>query len=520
MKNFLPVLLLVFAAGALSPVSAVAAPASVTSLDKVALENKINSDAKVLAVYRAGLSDVMAFIGKRDDLFPPTPPKARRLLTVAQKNDIRATWQRISEYYLALDSLGAFYGDFHKLKDNARAESLGMSYAILVSQYSHALKLIPAFETDGEVVKVLNETMPELGLPKNSYAQFKFLYLNVKIATQFAALSAAFNAGGKAPAGLAAAVSADSNTVWQAARGRGPVMTAQNGLNVLKAGGNSVWFPVQAGVSEWMGDAKVLRQERSLISPQQIKFMMPLMQPGDIILERREWYLSNIGLPGFWPHGALYIGTPEERRAYFTDDETREWVKQQGQSDGDFDALLKKQYAKAYDESVAALPSHGGGHVVPRVIEAVSEGVVFSAFEHTADADAFAVLRPRLPKWEKASAIFRSFKYSGRPYDFDFDFQTDAALVCTELVYKSYEPQAPVRGVKFPLVEVLGRLAMPANLIAKQFDEEFGKPGQQTDLVTFFDGRERKGVAVEGTLDDFRKSWQRPKWHIFVQEKK
>ncbi|MEP7157469.1 MAG: YiiX/YebB-like N1pC/P60 family cysteine hydrolase, partial [Betaproteobacteria bacterium] len=152
------------------------------------------------------------------------------------------------------------------------------------------------------------------------------------------------------------------------------------------------------------------------------------------------------------------------------------------------------------------------------VIEAVSEGVVFSAFEHTADADAFAVLRPRLANAEKASAIFRAFKYSGRPYDFDFDFQTDAALVCTELVYKSYEPQAPVKGIKFPLVEVLGRLAMPANLIVKQFDEEFGKPGQQTELIAFYDGHERKGNAVESNLAEFRKSWQRPKWHIFVQE--
>ncbi len=36
------------------------------------------------------------------------------------------------------------------------------------------------------------------------------------------------------------------------------------------------------------------------------------MEPGDIIVARQNWYLSNIGLPGFWPHAELYVGTPEE----------------------------------------------------------------------------------------------------------------------------------------------------------------------------------------------------------------
>ncbi len=498
---------------AFSLVSAAAAPSAIATLDLSTLQRKIDSDAKVIEVYRAGLKDVTAFVDKRSDLFPPKAPKTRRLLTEAEKTEIRGAWQRASEYYLALDSIGRYYSNFHKLKNSARSEALGLSYAALTTEYSHALTLIAAFEPDPEVVKILNEPMPDLGLPKNSYAKFKYRYLHVKIATEFAALSAVFSASGKAAPILEAAINEDSKSIWQAGRGKGHVLTALNGLNILKAGGHSAWFPVQAGVSEWMGDAKVLRSERSLISPQQIAAMLPLMQPGDIILERREWYLSNIGLPGFWPHGALYIGTADERRAYFNDAETREWVKQRGQADGDFEALLRDTHVKAYQLSQTL--QHG---VAPRVIEAVSEGVVFSTFEHSTYADAVAVLRPRLAKFEKASAIWRSFKYSGRPYDFDFDFQTDAALVCTELVYKSYEPQAGMRGVKFPLVDVLGRLATPANLIVKQFDEEFGKVTQQTDLVIFLDGRERKGIAVEADLTEFRKSWQRPKWHIFAQE--
>jgi hypothetical protein len=127
-------------------------------------------------------------------------------------------------------------------------------------------------------------------------------------------------------------------------------------------------------------------------------------------------------------------------------------------------------------------------------------------------------LRPRLSKAEKAQAIVRAFHYTGRPYDFNFDFATDAELVCTELVYKSYEPANGFTGLKFALTEMLGRKLLPANEIARQFDTQQGTPEQQLDLVIFLDGQERQRTAVEGTLPGFRSSWQRPKWHVITQK--
>jgi len=39
------------------------------------------------------------------------------------------------------------------------------------------------------------------------------------------------------------------------------------------------------------------------------------------------------------------------------------------------------------------------------------------------------------------------------------------------------------------------------------------------DFVAFLDGYEREKRAVESTLESFRASWRRPKWHVILQDK-
>ncbi|MEJ2610943.1 MAG: YiiX/YebB-like N1pC/P60 family cysteine hydrolase [Candidatus Thiodiazotropha sp.] len=305
----------------------------------------------------------------------------------------------------------------------------------------------------------------------------------------------------------------DQNVIWQYGRGEGIKQTLKNGAQIIKDSTFKALFPIQKDVSEWMGDVQLLRPGQALISKQQIEALPPRLQPGDIFLERREWFLSNIGLPGYWPHAALYIGTLDERNAYFQTEEIATWVKSQGVSDGLFESLLKQRYPEAYAQSLKAPePGH-----LSRLIEAVSEGVLFTSLEHSAAADALAVLRPKLSRLEKAKAILQAFRYIGRPYDFNFDFRTDRELVCTELVYKAYEPNTNKVGISLPVAEILGRLATPANLIAKQFDQNYETSAQQLDLVLFLDGQEQEGVARESDLKSFRQSWKRPKWHIITQ---
>jgi hypothetical protein len=72
---------------------------------------------------------------------------------------------------------------------------------------------------------------------------------------------------------------------------------------------------------------------------------------------------------------------------------------------------------------------------------------------------------------------------------------------------------------KFPLEEVFGRPVSSPNRMARMFDEEYGTEAQQLDPVVFLDGHERSQSAEEATVAEFRESWKRPKWHIFVQGK-
>jgi len=483
-------------------------------LSATELQARLRVDAATVATHRNGLRDVIRFVESRPDLFPNAKPAEKRLLRREEKLVVWNTWQRFLDYLLALESIEQYHANFLRLKGDAKAGSFCIGYAAMLAKYRAALEWIDHIEHNPELDKVLNDAVPELGLPAGTYAKLKFKYLNVAMATRFAASEVAMKTFSQAGSDkLHGGIQADADYLWQAGKGRGEVLTLKNALKVVRSGAGKAWLPIQAGVSEWMGDTKVYRSGNSLVSEKQIRELQPRLQPGDVMLVRREWYLSNVGLPGFWPHAALYIGTPAERRAFFNDPETQTWVKQVGEASGDLDRLIQSRSSAAYRNS--ATPQEHD-HTV-RVIEAMSEGVSLTTLEHALDCDSLAVLRPRLPKVEKAQAVVRAFHYVGRPYDFDFDFSTDAKLVCTEVVYKSYEPSAGFTGLKLPTVEMLGRQVTPANEIARQFDAQCGTSEQQFALVVFLDGQERRKNAVESSLAEFRRSCQRPKWHVLLQ---
>lgn len=487
---------------------------SLADLDAAGRAERQAMDVRAVAVYRTGLARLAEHTEMRPDLFPTIRLRAPRLLNEQQRAEVRNAWKAFLDYSMALHSLERYHADYALTAWRDRAPSFHLARGAFVAQYRFGFELIQRAENDRKLAILLNDPVPELGLPAGSYDRLKLRFLNVTASTQLTAYGAlARFLPDPADAELAQAIAADEERLWQAALGKRQVLTVANAVNVLKKLGQRVTFPVQTGISSWMGDTKVLRPGRSLISPAQIAALPPRLEPGDVLLQRREWYMSNVGLPGFWSHAALYVGTPAERRTVFGDPEVRRWVVAQGEPSGDFEVLLHNRHPQTYP---LALRPQEEGHV-PRVLEAISEGVVFTTLEHSAAADSMVALRPRLPRTEKAQAILRAFRYVGRPYDFNFDFQTDSSLVCTELVYKSYEPTSGFRGLYLRLEEIVGRTAIPANSIARQHDDELRAGTPQFDMVLFLDGREKLGKAIEADLAEFRRSWRRPKWHVIAQ---
>ncbi len=474
----------------------------------------IRAQLGAVQTYRGGLEQVVRFMDSRPDLFPTNRLSKLRMLTREQKEEVWTTWKTFLDYSMAMDSVRRANGKTYLIIDRkVRDESFLVAYSAFLAQYRFSLDFIRRVENDPGMDVLLNDSVPELGLDKDSYTKFKFIFLNLARGAEYVAFKTVWGTTLSKPDLAGTGVQADLEALNHGRR-KDQLMTFDNALELVKKGGSTAWFPVQKGVSILMGDTKVWRQNKCLITQEQIADAAKRLLPGDVMLERREWYMSNIGLPGFWPHAVIFVDTPEKRKAFFNDPETVAWVKEQGREDGDFEALLKSKYPEAYALSVKPLEEG----CQPRILEAIGEGVLFSALEHSMAADSLCALRPRLSKKERAVALFRAFQYVGRPYDFNFDFMTDSAIVCTELVYKSYQECPASRGLKFPMLTILGRLATPANELVRQFDSTFGTADQQYDLVLFLDGQEKERKAIEGTLDEFRKSWRRPKWHVVTQE--
>lgn len=473
-------------------------------------------DLRTLAVCREGLARTVAFAESRPDLFSAGQTDRKSMPGRGEKVELWSAWSAMLDYTSALDTVAAGHTDFMGyVSGKRRRSSFSLVYASFLAEYRYALEFISLAEKNPALEAILDEPVPEFGLPGGSYGRYKFRFLNVVRATEFAALSAVDKGlPCRDDKALRAAMSEDVSVIKRMGTWKGPVLTFANGLSIVMKIGFAAWFPFQKGASEFMGDVKVRHIGKSFISQEQIRSLPSRLEPGDILLERREWYLSNLGLPGFWTHAALYLGTAAERRAFFDDFRVRQWVRAKGIANGDFEELLRRDYPTAYAKSLTPQEKEH----LPRVLEAVSEGVSFTTLEHSAAADSLAVLRPRLSKREKAEGLLRAFHYSGRPYDFNFDFRTDSSLVCSELVYKVYEPAPGMKGVRFPLTQVMGRPVSTPNDMARQFSEQYDTPGQQTDLIVFLDGSEKTNSAAEADVPEFQHSWQRPKWHILTRK--
>ena len=212
--------------------------------------------------------------------------------------------------------------------------------------------------------------------------------------------------------------------LWHAITRRGAVSKQITSFFILEKAGRVV-----AGIGD---------HENKRITPDIFKQLAKLLQPGDVIITRHDFVASNLFLPGYWPHAALYIGSEEDRKK--------------------LGLQVSKKIADRWCGEI-------------RVLEAKSDGVLFRPLSETLTVDECIIIRPRLSKRGLTEGLSRAVQHEGKGYNFDFDFFRSDQLVCTEVVFRAYDN---LEDIQFKLIERAGRLSLSAEDLLDMAIEDRG----------------------------------------------
>ena len=497
-------------------------PSGLTRLTPAEFNDRFAYDARLFEELDLGLENAVRFLHTKEATF-----KSDRVLTASEEQLLKQAWSSIWDMAFALDQIRFFYEDWYRydisrIERHYHLKSFLLTYAAELVLYEKGSRIIKLIKDNPNAVKFLDSSKADWDLPENSFAHFRAAIQGERDQARVIAGKQYLEFLKVGVKGFQEAKTLGCDWLWERAEEsisaieamshfKLAVMGVSSDLSLIKTSLKRNWYPTQSRVAEWMGDTRVRRVGSPLITRRQLAEMEKALEPGDLLLSRHNWYLSNIGLPGFWPHSAIYIGNPDRLDAYFDDITVRNFIRARSGKDQSVTEYLSGVAAKEwwiYTERKNREPFV--------ILEAISEGVTLSTMNDL-QADYLAALRPQLSKLDKLKAILEAFTHVGKPYDFNFDFATDHALVCTELLWRSYRPGAVKTGLDIPLITVMGRQTLPANQIAALYAEEQESGKNQLRFVYFLDGREKQKSAVVAGEEAFRGSHLRTKWDVFLE---
>jgi Orthopoxvirus protein of unknown function (DUF830). len=253
---------------------------------------------------------------------------------------------------------------------------------------------------------------------------------------------------------------------------------------------------IQKGICEVCAEIDFSFRPEKFISEENLQHIKDTLRPGDIIIKRNDEQLSNVGIPGFWTHSGIYVGSLEQLDSCFNN-----IAMLGGQKPSTY---IQENYREVYERL---------SEKKDLIIEAIGKGVVINPVEHIAKVDYLAALRTNLDKADIFKSLLTAFEYLGTPYDYLFDFSNDNELVCSELVYLSFRPSPTKKGISFTMGELNGEPFLSPNDIAKQYSMEWKQPSPQLKLVFFYDAEQRHRKSVRRNETVFSKSWKRESFY-------
>lgn len=420
----------------------------------------------------------------------------RNFVQQADNDAIRGLMLDFLNYRSELLRIVWKYQHFDRVSDPSLHDQAGLiSLAAASSIYATSLDMVTRFMVSDDAVRKLNEPEPLWDIPEGMFDEVRKNIQNPVLRDRLLRILSQYGRGGVQAFDRA---STDSKAMLHARIvGNGSVI--RNRLQSLALGdpltetledalktGESTFYELQSAVSLFVSRLRV-RDPRgdglSLITDRNLKELEPMLQPGDLIIQRRNWALSNAFMPGYWSHIAVYVGSREQLESM---------------------GLNQMPEVMPYWDRLADRSDDG---YPIRLVEALGEGVIFTSFEKSVGkADGVCVFRPNLTLDQRRVCLSRVFSHLGKPYDFNFDFFSTDKLVCTELVFRSYGEQIPLE-----VMEVMGRQTLPAMEVVRQF-LELEALNSSVEFVTFLDGDESKAKAFFRDREDLKESLSRPSY--------
>ncbi len=220
------------------------------------------------------------------------------------------------------------------------------------------------------------------------------------------------------------------------------------------------------------------RRDSGRITTENLEKIFDSVMPGDIIISRRNWAATNVSIPGFWKHMSMYIGTGE---------------------------YLKKEYKESVSKNLLDTTHY--------IIEAVWTGVHIAPIQELAfHNDYLGVMRTRFSSARIQRAIQKTLTQVDVPYDFSFNYYSDANHVCSALITKSYLPEyGDDEWLHITLCRIATGITYPPNDILKKINDEYWTNEQELDFVAFIDSIEKTGENYISTEKEFLATINRPR---------
>ncbi|HOY69597.1 MAG TPA: YiiX/YebB-like N1pC/P60 family cysteine hydrolase [Methylotenera sp.] len=411
--------------------------------DAQAVLSYISSSQKLSAQLPSFLNESTQAIKKHQGALP-SAYALRLAKALSEAHDLRD-----GLFKQALTHRSALYRVDDSISDNQRVTEIVIAMSAAVTLFENSKTMHQNFDKNPLLKRKLNEGYPEFGIPEGFYDSSTMRSNNPEYRKAFTDAVRYFADNREA---IEVEINRSSTSIQSLYQhiAKSPMLKGFKGANVFKsiailpfkaANGvvdvsgrslNHAKFTSSKIVGNTMGavrwrDGK-LKDDAEVFQTMQLQ-----LQPGDILLEKTPFTLTDKSIPGHFGHAAVYVGTKDQLKEM---------------------NLLEKPIVQ---KNIAKIEEGHG------VVEALRSGVQLNKLQDFMNVDDVAVLRPKyLTLDDRRQAVTLALSNIGKKYDFNFDVNTTDTIVCSELIYIVY-PQ-----VDFVTKNVLGSFSITPDDIAQR----------------------------------------------------